>query len=155
MQTYINQLIEDLTAAQSKENAINRKLIEEDFEAHIAELERYMNGEGKQRIRKIIGKKKEAFPPVERLTDQQLNAVSEALLECLYSWNITIDLPKNIPAALQYKVLVDALKYKVVIVSSGFIHLELCHYDSECCPFGKEFCRCLDTEEDKKIMNSI
>lgn len=155
MQTYITQLIEDLTAAKSKENSINRKLIEEDFEAHIVELERYMNGEGKQRIRKIIGKKKEAFPPADRLTDEQLNAVSEALLDCLYSWNICIDMPEQLPASLKYTLLVYALKYKVVVVSSGFIHLELCNYNSESCPFGIEFCRCIDTEEDKAFMNSI
>ncbi len=58
MQTYINQLIEDLCAAHRPENSINRKLIEENFEAHMAEFERYMSGEGRQRIRKIIGMKK-------------------------------------------------------------------------------------------------
>jgi hypothetical protein len=157
MQTYITQLIEDIQASTDKaKQTINKQLIGENFEAHMEEFERYMRGEGKQRIRKIIGLKKEDFPPADRLTEEQLNAVSHALLECTYNWNISIDLPDGLPAVLKYNLLVHSLKYKVVIVNSGFIHLELCHYDSEACPFGLEYCRCIDTDiEDMRSTESM
>ncbi len=89
------------------------------------------------------------------MTEEQLNAVSEALLECIYSWNICFDMPELLPVGLKYTLLVDALKNKVVVVSSGFTHLELCNYESASCPFGIEFCRCIESEEDIEFMKSF
>jgi len=146
MQTYITKLIEDLTAAQNKEVHTNQNTTTESFEDYIAEVERYLSGEGEQPIRDVIGIQEECFPPTNRLTTEQLNAVSDAYLECLESWSICIDIPEKLPAALQYNLLVGTLKQKVIVMDSGVTHLELCNYDSESCPFGLEFCRCIDTE---------
>jgi len=146
MQTYITQLIEDLSAAKNGEFNMNQTPMHESFEDYIAEVERYLSGEGEQFIKDILDIQEEYFPPVNRLTDEQLNAVSDAYLDCLYSWNICIDMPDNLPASLKYTLLIGTLKQKVIVMDSGITHLELCHYDSECCPFGKEFCRCMDTD---------
>ncbi|MGN6645697.1 MAG: hypothetical protein ACTHJT_04120 [Cytophaga sp.] len=149
MQTYITQLIADLKTAQSKaEHTINKQLIEDNFEAHIADVERYLSNEGAQPIYEIIGFLPKYFPPANRLNENQLTTVSSALLECLSSWNICIDLPEKLPSALAYTLLVKSLQNKIVLQNSEAIHLELCHYDSEDCPFGTEYCRCMDPEDD-------
>ncbi|WP_018345094.1 hypothetical protein [Cytophaga aurantiaca] len=155
MQIYINQLIEDLTAAQNKKQSLNQSPTHESFEDYIAEVERYLNGEGEEPIGDILGMKEECFPPANRLTEKQLNTVSDAYLECLESWNVSIDLPDNLPAALKYTLLINTLKQKIIAMDSGITHLELCHYDSEWCPFGIKFCRCIETDKDKEFMNSI
>ena len=151
MQTYITQLIEDLTAAQNKEHISTP----ENFEDYIDEVERYLSGDGEQSIRDIIGIQEECFPPADRLTQQQLKTVSDAYMECIESWNICIDLPDNLPVSLKYTLLTGTLKQKVVVMDSGVTHLELCNYESESCPFGIDFCRCLNTHEDSEFMDSM
>ena len=79
MQIYITQLIEDLKAAQNKEHISTP----ENFEYYIDEVERYLSGDGEQSIRDIIGIQEECFPPADRLTQQQLKAVSDAYMECI------------------------------------------------------------------------
>jgi hypothetical protein len=149
MQTYITQLIEELHASQiNAQHVINKQLIEENFEAHMADVEHYLSNDGAQPIYEIIGLLPECFPPATRLNENQLTTVSSALLECLSSWNICIDLPEKLPAALAYTLLVKSLQDKIVVQNSGVIHLELCHYDSEDCPFGTAYCRCMDSEDD-------
>ena len=71
------------------------------------------------------------------------------------SWNISIDLPDNLPASLKYTLLTGILKQKVVVMDSGVTHLELCNYESESCPFGIDFCRCLNSDEDSEFMDSM
>jgi hypothetical protein len=155
MEQYINQLIEDIQNAQRPES----EHVEEeestfladdldDLDTHFADIERYTSGEGKTNLGSNIGLEEVQFPPFERITEEQMIRVCEAFHQCLFTWNITAEMPQNLPISLRYKTLISTLKRDVFIQSSGFIHLEFCHYDSENCPFGLEFCECKNIEDE-------
>jgi hypothetical protein len=155
MQTYITQLVEDLTAAQGVVSNTKQVPTLESFEDYIAEVERNLRDEGERCIKDIIDIQEVAFPPANRLNPAQLNAVSDAYLECLYSWNICIDMPENLPEALRYTLLISTLNTKIIVMAHGFTHIELCNYDSTCCPFGIEFCSCIETEGNTEYMDFL
>ncbi len=144
MQHYISQLIEDILAAKRPENAVEPKEEEDSFEAHIAEVERFLTGEGEKPLRDVLGLEEIQFPPTERLTDEQMVSVISAFHDCLLSWNISAEMPENIPVSLQYSLFVSTLAKSVFIQGSGFLHLEFCNYWPETCPFGEEYCQCKD-----------
>ncbi len=144
MQLYISQLIEDILIAKRSENTVVPIEIEDSFEAHIAEVERFISGEGEQLLGEILQLEEIQFPPIARLTDEQMTNVISAFEECLFSWNILADIPENIPVALRYSLLVSTLAKNVFVQSSGYVHLEFCNYWPETCPFGEEFCHCKD-----------
>jgi hypothetical protein len=112
MQHYISQLIEDILAAKRPANAVEPREEEDSFEAHIAEVERFLSGEGKQLLRDVLGLEEIQFPPTDRLTDAQMASIVSAFHECLLSWNISADMPENIPVSLQYSLYVNALAKK-------------------------------------------
>lgn len=155
MQTYITQLIEDLHASIDRAaHTVNQP--EESFDDYIADVERYLHEEATETIHEIIGISEDYFPPADRLNKDQLNGVCIALLDCLGAWNMCIDMPEKLPITLAYTLLVSALKKKIVLTNSGVMHMELCDYDSDDCPFGLEYCRCIDTDiEDMGSIDSM
>jgi hypothetical protein len=155
MEQYITQLIEDLLNAQRAENEEIEEEKEFDIEAHFAEVDRYISGEGEEPLGEILGFEEVQFPPIEKLNELQMQRISEAFVECLFSWNITAEIPEEAPISLKYSLLVSTLKKQVFIQNSGFIHLEFCHYDVETCPFGMEFCQCKDFENDFDDMDNF
>jgi len=142
MRKYIKQLIEDIQNAHrqfTKEEAEKAQT----FEQHIEEVERYIEGEdlSQQPFSYHCGLQKEQFPPVDRLSNEQMNKVCTAFEELLASWNIHAHLPDKIPVEMAYKVLVDLLDEKITIVTTGFIGWEFCDYEPDSCVF-KEYCTC-------------
>jgi hypothetical protein len=148
MQHYISQLIEDILAAKRPANAVELKETEDSFDAHIAEVERFLTGEGEQPLREVLGLEEIQFPPTDRLTDAQMASIVSVFDECLLSWNISADMPENIPVTLQYSLFVSTLAKSVFVQGSGFVHLEFCNYWPETCPFGEEYCQCKDFDSD-------
>ena len=155
MEQYITQLIEDLLNAQRAESQELEEEEEFDIEAHFAEVDRYVSGEGEEPIGDILGFEEVQFPPTEKLNNEQMQRISEAFAQCLFSWNITAEIPQNVPIILKYSLLISTLKKQVFIQSTGFIHLEFCEYDVETCPFGAEFCQCKDFENDFDDMDNF
>ncbi len=159
MEQYITQLIEDLLNAKRAESEeVEEEENEEDefdIEAHFAEVDRYVSGDGEEPLEEILGFEEVQFPPIEKLNDSQMKRVSEAFVECLFSWNITAEIPEDVPITLKYSLLVSTLKRQVYIQSYGFIHFEFCNYNVATCPFGIEFCQCKDFENDFDDMDSF
>ncbi|HEU5364693.1 MAG TPA: hypothetical protein VFU62_04155 [Hanamia sp.] len=61
----------------------------------------------------------------------------------MYTWNLNVDFPENLPAAFAYKVTVDTLNMKTDIVNSGFVTFDFCSGYAPDCIF-KEYCPCLE-----------
>jgi hypothetical protein len=114
-----------------------------------------MSSEGEELLGDVLGFEDVQFPSVEKLNDGQMQRISEAFVQCLFSWNITAEIPENVPISLRYNLLVSTLKKQVFIQSTGFIHFEFCEYNVETCPFGKEFCQCKDFENDFEDMDNF
>jgi hypothetical protein len=148
MEHYISQLIEDLHSAHRKEQSVKPSPQEEEtFESYIAEVERYISGEGYESISSILGLEEFQFPPIERLTDEQMFKVILAFDACLASWNVCLDMPENLPIPLQYKLYLTTLSQKINPVDYGMIHLETCSYNTDNCQLG-EYCHCSAYEDD-------
>ncbi|MFN8438066.1 MAG: hypothetical protein U0V72_10520 [Cytophagales bacterium] len=149
MQLYITQLIEDITVASRSENIIKPVVQEEEetFEDYIEEVERFISGEGYEYLRSILGLDEIQFPPVDRLTDEQMESVVLAFKNCLASWNVCLDLPQNLPISIQYTSYIRTLSQNIDVVNYGTVHLEACTYCSDVCPLGN-YCDCKEFEDE-------
>lgn len=147
MQHYISQLIEDLQSAHRKEQNVKPTPQEETFESYIADVERFISGVDFEYISSILGLEEIQFPPIERLTDEQMSNVISAFEACLASWNVCLDIPENLPISLQYKLYIGTLAQKINTVDYGTIHLETCSYNTDICQLG-EYCHCTAFEDD-------
>lgn len=152
MEQYIIQLIEDILAAHRTTNDYVEE-VDDSFEAHIADVERYLSGEGEQKIADFSGLYAEQFPPKERLNENQMKQVVEAYQLMLQSWNIDIYLPEQLPIAMKYELLIGTLDRSVYVTNDEYSHIgiDLCSYDVDNCPFGSEYCSC---KEDLKEWES-
>jgi hypothetical protein len=147
MDKYINQLIEDLLAAQRVEKVPHNNQIN-DIEAHFADVERYVSGDYDQKIGDVIGFYEEQFPPIERLNQAQMQAVAGAFEQLLNSYGVELDLPSELPIEKRYQLIISTINREVYIGDSGCVTLEFCHYDPTECPLGEEYCRCKDVDID-------
>ncbi len=147
MQEYINQLLEDIMAAHRP--ATEEKSGDEPFsiEKHFEEVERWFANDPAFTFAEHCGLKPEQFPPVERLTDEQLLIIYKAYEQLLNNWNLDADIPESLPLRRAYPILINTLHEKVEIVNDGFITIEFCPYNVPSCPFG-EYCRCKEFEEE-------
>jgi len=158
MHPYIPHLLSDIVSAHQR-NPVADKLpstIEEELEA----IESWVAGDQpRHTFGYHCGLEAVNFPPAEQLTDEDMAVVCEAFEKMMYTWNLTIDLPKTLPQHLKYFFIIKTLDEETTIVSSGFMTFDYCNGDAPSCIF-KEFCSCLkywdkgvfieDFDEDKK-----
>ena len=161
MEKYIKQLVGDLQNAQRQLTKAEKEK-SETFEQHIEEVERYLAGEEELTQFSFgdhCGLKKEQFPPHKRLTYEQINEISEAFINLLFTWNISVDFPDELPVEMAYETLITILDRKFVIPLSGFIGVEFCEDNPDKCRF-KEYCTCKELfaemdEEERQMEMSV
>jgi hypothetical protein len=143
MQRYIDQLIEDLLAKHKPETPPELSFLkeEDELEAHFEDVEKYLSGNFDQRIGDVLGLFAEQFPPVHRLTTDQMRQVSDAYAALLLSWNISAEMPEALPVEMAYELWVSTLDMDTFLPEDGFVTLEFCHYEPSECPFGP-WCLC-------------
>jgi hypothetical protein len=142
MQKYIDQLLEDMAAAQRPEE--DSFPVNEPFsiEQHFEEVEKWLKGEEPEHdFSYYCGLKAEQFPPVNQLTNKQLKTLFKAFGQLLFSWNLGADIPKSVPLRQAYPLLISILNRNVEIVNHGAVTIEFCTTDPPLCPFG-EHCTC-------------
>ncbi|MFL5747272.1 MAG: hypothetical protein ACJ751_21540 [Niastella sp.] len=146
MQSYINHLLADITEAcrEQQPEAYSGAAGENDLESierYFEEVERWLEHEPEHDFSYYCGLQIEQFPPVEQLTNEQMEAVSLAFEKLLFTWNIGVEMPEKLPVSRKYTLLVSVLEKKVAIVENGFETVEFCSYDPPSCPFD-EWCTC-------------
>jgi hypothetical protein len=152
MQSYINQLLEDIADAQRIDEpySITEKEKSQSIEEHFIEIERWLEGEEPDHtFSYYCGLQKEQFPPAEKLTELQLKQINNAFRHLLFSWNLDANIPKEVPSAKTYSMLISLLDNKTDIVNSGFMTFEFCQYDPASCPF-EQYCSCKEFENDSE-----
>lgn len=148
MQSYINHLLSDIADACREEQpeTYSPAAAENDMDAmerYFEEVERWLESDPEHDFGYYCGLHKEQFPPPEKLTDEQMESVCRAFYTLLFTWNIGVDLPEQLPAATKYTLMVSILERKVTIVNTGFETIEFCTYDPPSCPLN-EWCTCRD-----------
>jgi hypothetical protein len=130
METYIDQLIEDLFDSMDKaEQTVNQW--DDDSEGFMIDGVRYVDVDAAETIHSIIGIPEECFPPAHLLNESQMMGVNLALLDCLGCWNIRLVFQEKIPASELYRSLTKALKTKIVLQHFGTVHIRLSLHDAE------------------------
>lgn len=146
MHPYIPHLLEDIAKAyriKPQEDFSNPQTMEEHFE----EIENWIANEPQNTFGDYCGLKVTDFPPSDQLSEDDMVTVCKAFNEMMLSWNLDIDLPKNLPIPIAYSMTVETLNEKTAIVNHGFMTFDYCSGSPEGCAF-KEYCPCLDIEID-------
>ena len=155
MQAYIDQLLEAIAAAHQPPQ--DQAMEEESFstEDHFDEIEQWLaTEEPPHTFGYYCGLEPEQFPPAEQLANNQLQAVFSAFNKLLFSWNIDVELPKEMPLTLSYTLLLRALAEKVQIVRHGFEGIDFCTGDPTSCPF-KEYGSCKEFTTTNKDTGTV
>jgi len=140
MKRYIEQLIEDLEMVAN--NPPDPVYIEApphlDNHPEIAELALVPF----KPIEEWTGINMEVFPHFTELTDQECEALNEAIFRVFESLHIDlVDAPEDLPPEMLYDALSSNWNYHVQYLPSSGFDLELCTRDPETCPYG-DFCDC-------------
>jgi len=81
------------------------------------------------------------FPPADQLSDEEMRTVVKALHKMMFTWNISMDLPEDLPADFAYKLTVEVLDRKLAILNHGIVGVDYCTGNPEGCEL-KEYCPC-------------
>jgi hypothetical protein len=123
-----------------------------DFDKEMEEIEAFVSGEGEHPMFDEFGFEKEQFPPVEKLKDDELDMLFQAMLRLWEAYNFSPYYPDDVPIRIIYPLMVEKMSEPVVFLDRGHFTIEFCHYDPKECPFGLDFCTCkefLEKEEEE------
>ena len=148
MHPYIPHLLIDIGSAHRLPKETDDFGSYQSFEEEIEEIEHWLMAEElPHTFGYYCGLEASAFPPPNQLSNKDMMTVCKAFDQMLFSWNMSIDLPKKLPARLKYSFRVATLNEKTAIVNSGILHFDYCTGSAPDCVF-KQYCPCL------KIWNS-
>ena len=143
MHPYVPYIINDINAACRTEPTYERSY-PKSFEEEMEEIERWLEGEEYEHtFGYYCGLQSENFPPPEQLSNEELEIVNNAFQKMMFTWNLDIDLPKSLPAAFAYSLLVNTLNEKTMIPNDGFCSFDYCTGYAPDCIF-KEYCSCIE-----------
>ena len=144
MHPYVPHLLEDIKKAHREDEPLAEVHSSgDDLADHFEEVERWLDAdEPPYTFGHYCKLRAEDFPPPEQLSISDMKYVSTAFKKMAYTWNVDIHLPENLPIPIAYKMLVELLDTKTIIMRSGFINFDFCSGDPTECVF-KEYCSCL------------
>ncbi len=142
MHPYVLHLLDDILLAHREEAPCDegpQMSIEEELHA----IEQWLiKGEGEHTFGFYCGLDAAGFPPPEQLTETEMRLVIKAFHIMMFSWNIGIDLPNELPVNIAYAMTVDTLNKNTAIPNSGMVSFDFCTGYAPDCIF-KEYCPCL------------
>jgi hypothetical protein len=148
MQNYVHQLLTDMAAAQKNlPTDVDYALLYPDHPATAYGLTHLVEYEMSPRhsMDDLFGIKAEQLPPVETLTDAQIEQLNDGILSLWSAFNFHADTKEGVPPRILYKVLRDYwATEKVQYMSVGMMHIEFCDYNPDKCPWGNDYCTCKD-----------
>jgi hypothetical protein len=142
MHPYLPHLLSDIKAAHRDESTEPDQ--PKTFLEELEEVERWLEREEPYHSFSYhCGLESEQFPPAEQLNPDEMNLISKAFKQMMYSWNLDVELPETMPADRYYSLLVETLNLNTEIVNTGFITLGFCQYYPPGCIL-KEYCLCCE-----------
>lgn len=150
---YITQLIQDINAAHKKPNdsssddssPLNDH--DEGIAAHFREVENYLefDYENEPTFGQIVNLEAISFPKAELLNDDQLQKLLSAFNELLASYNVSLDIPKEIAPNTKYSISIGVLDEAIFLSDEGHTGWDFCSSEPESCPYG-EHCYCIEID---------
>lgn len=148
MRKYIHQLLSDITSSHHF-NEVNVDSSEACFD--IGEVDQYLNFVTEEPLLPFsdyCNLNSSSFPPSNMLDNVCITELCTALQKMYLSWNISPDLPENLPINQTYQFLTSILDMKITPKDNAMIGIEFCEYVVEDCPFGEEHCNCKVWQEE-------
>ena len=145
MQSYINYLLEDIKKACRSESYMPPSSTQT-FEEHIEEVEAWLENKPEKTFATYCGLEIAQFPPAEKLTDSQAESICIAFQNLLLSWNLSADIPEEVPVRKAYALFTGILNKETYIPTSGLSVFDFCTGDDENCELG-EYCPCRTFDE--------
>ncbi len=144
MHHYLAYLVSDMRQAATR--ASKSRIPEGEFDPdYMMELEE----SAEKPMSEWFGLQKEEFPPSEKLTNEQLEFMATEFEQLWAAYSFFPDFPEGLPAKHRYELMRDYLDHPTQHWPGGWQHhFEFCDYDPEHCPFGIEFCRCKDFDDE-------
>lgn len=153
MHLYIAHLLEDIFKAHKREGFHSKQKHPESFEEEMQDIEDHILGKDKgllQPFTYYCDLKTESFPPVEQLSESEMEQVALAFIKMAQSWNLLISVPDRYPAQKKYELIVNFLEKRVSIPADGaFWGFDNCTGNPEGCFFA-EYCSCLKYWKDSE-----
>ncbi|MEQ8702742.1 MAG: hypothetical protein RIC19_02420 [Phaeodactylibacter sp.] len=141
MDKYINYLLADIAAA-TVNLPVHVLSFDDEEDIPFITAEEEAKTASRKALASVVGLKTEWFPPVERLSETQIQQVTEALTDCLDAHSFIVNFPAGLPAPIRYRVLLAELKKEVPVLQYNIWQLDFCDYKPKGCPFGEAFCQC-------------
>ncbi len=115
-----------------------------DFERSISEMEQWRDEKPPERQDMFyhFGFEPMQFPPAERLSDEELDALTQALCRLWAAYNFTPVLPDAVPSRVVYPLLLKRMEEPTFVMTRGHTGVEFCEYEPSECPWGLEYCTC-------------
>lgn len=153
MQSSIKKLLSDIQLAERKSSTRPEEEGEHNYwENEFKEIDQYIAGTGDVfTIKDILNLDKEDFPNSDLLSEEEILSILIALDKTLYTWNIAIEYPEEMPKKEQYHFFIEhSLDYETMIMDFGCMHLDFCTGDPTDCEWGT-YCSCKKyfTDEDE------
>lgn len=99
-------------------------------------------------LSELFGIPKEALPPIEKWTEEQLEILVNALTGLWDAYGYYPDLSEGVSAKVKYRLFQNYWDYEVQYTPlSGGGGFDFCEVDPSTCPYG-ELCWCLEFEDE-------
>lgn len=142
MQTYVNQLLDDIAYASA--NVAWPFIRKESYELwEVPTPEEEKRNAPVRALEAWTGIRKEELPPPDMLTDQQVSKLLEALEKMLLAYNWSFVLQIEVPERIQYATIRDMFNQTATLLQWQDGFFELCRPGT---PHGKcalgDYCQC-------------
>jgi hypothetical protein len=145
MQSYINYLLTDIAEACREPVAETKPQHaggqQQSIDEYFREMQQFLENYPQHPFSYFCGLVKEQFPPAERLSEAQMEAICTAFRSMLSTWHIAADIHIKVPVSKIYSLLVSVLDEKLSIGLEGITTIEFCTYHPPSCAMG-EYCTC-------------
>ena len=148
LQPYVDHLLEDIKKASRHPKPKKVHAGDEgSLEAHLKEVEAFVEQTGWQPLENICGLDPDTFPAANKLTQEQQVHIINAIHEMFKSWNVEATIPKKVPTAMAYNLLLGLLSKGIPHLEHGFVVFDFCTGVPDGCELG-EYCPCLEFYKD-------
>lgn len=135
MNNYIKQLLELIDESIQKIN--NSTYTSNEFDCQEYEhkfADEFLNGTPKK-ISSIVGINKYHFPTSDKLNNEQIIKLYDAIEALLYSYNLEFMFPEKLSKQIKYQFIIDQWNSKHVHCKQAVVQIETCKFDENNCPF--------------------
>lgn len=150
MQSYVNQLLHDLRAAQQEAFFMQQELTHQVMSGRSPyAVQASWRIELSKPLSEWMGIERIVFPPHGRLNDAQISELVIEIKNLCYAYDVIPEFPDDLPNRQQYETLRKYWDEEVIRTEGEETEIEFCDYDTNNCPFGEQYCSCRKIEDEE------